>query len=139
MDIVFPLDELPSLVRKFWDIYGNKRVFALKGSMGVGKTTFVRTLMDHLGVADPVSSPTYSIVNHYITLLGRDCYHLDLYRVSGMGEAMELGVDELIEGNSICFIEWPEIVTSLLPSDTVWIDFFTVDENQRRLKVTEAG
>jgi tRNA threonylcarbamoyladenosine biosynthesis protein TsaE len=139
MDIVFSLDKLPSLVQNFWDAYGSRSIFALKGSMGAGKTTFVRALMDHLGVADQVSSPTYSIVNHYITSGGRDCYHLDLYRISGMEEALDLGMDELVDGNGICFIEWPEIVASLLPSDTVWLEFFTVNGNQRRLKVTEPG
>ncbi len=137
MDFVYTLDELKDTVKQFLDRYGNYRIVAMKGSMGAGKTTFVSALAGYLGVKDPVSSPTYSIINQYRTATDGDFYHLDLYRLSRKEEAIDLGIEELLDSASFCFIEWPELIASLLPSDTLWLEIIPVSEHQRMLKVTE--
>jgi tRNA threonylcarbamoyladenosine biosynthesis protein TsaE len=138
MDSLFTLDQLPKIAAAFWDHYGDHHVFAFKGGMGAGKTTFIHAIADYLKIRDAVSSPTFSIINHYITGEGRDCYHLDLYRLSNQQEALDLDVEELLSDSAICFIEWPEIIAGILPSSTVWLEIIPVDHLQRRLKVTQA-
>jgi tRNA threonylcarbamoyladenosine biosynthesis protein TsaE len=138
MDILFTSDQLSAITKAFWNQYGDHHVFALKGGMGAGKTTFVHALAEHLHISDPVSSPTFSVINHYVTAEGRDCYHLDLYRLSNAQEAINLGVEDLLFEQGICFIEWPDIIADLLPPETIWIEIIPVDHLQRRLKVTQA-
>ena len=138
MDVQFTLDQLPAVAKAIWDQYGDHHVFAFKGGMGAGKTTFVHALAEHLQISDAVSSPTFSVINHYVTAEGRDCYHLDLYRLSNTQEAIDLGVEDLLFGEGICFIEWPDIIADVLPDNTLWVEIIPVDQLQRRLKVTQA-
>lgn len=133
---VFSLAEIDEAVALFWKNYGHHRIFALSGTMGVGKTTWVHALCRLLGVKDAVSSPTFSLINHYCSESGTDIYHLDLYRLSTCEEAMDAGVGELLESSSICLIEWPEIIQKELPSNTLWINFEIVSAQQRSLKVS---
>lgn len=137
MDLVFSSAELGATVKQFWERYGKYRIFALSGEMGAGKTTFISMLAHHLGVMDAVSSPTYSIINHYRTVAGADLYHFDLYRISGVEEAIDLGIEDILQQGAICFIEWPEIIATILPSDTLWMEIIPVNETQRTLKVIE--
>ena len=139
LEFIFSLNTLSVAAKQFWEAYGGNRIFALKGGMGTGKTTFIHALADYLGVQDPVSSPTYSIINHYVTSGKNNFYHLDLYRLSGLQEALDLGVEEILYGDGIIFIEWPEIMISLLPAETLWLEITSVASNERRLKVIEAG
>jgi tRNA threonylcarbamoyladenosine biosynthesis protein TsaE len=135
MDIRFTLDQLPQVVQQFWDTYGSRRIFAFDGAMGAGKTTFVHSLCEMLGVMDPVSSPTFSIINQYKTAEGKDFFHVDLYRIKDEEEAIAVGMEELIYGGEICFIEWPRIIKNLLPDDTCWIALNALSENERQLLV----
>jgi len=139
MEQIFSLDQLEETVRVFWSHYGHQRIFAFRGTMGAGKTTFVHSLAQYLGVKDAVSSPTFSIINEYLTDRGERIYHADLYRIKDWQEAEEIGLDELLHSGSVFFIEWPERIASLLPSDTVWTDISTVSSGQRMIKVSEAG
>ncbi|RZK60690.1 MAG: tRNA (adenosine(37)-N6)-threonylcarbamoyltransferase complex ATPase subunit type 1 TsaE, partial [Pedobacter sp.] len=83
-----------------------------------------------VGVTDVVSSPTYSIVNEYANLNG-PVYHFDFYRIKNIQEAYDLGYEEYFYGGGICLIEWPELVTELLPENLVRVDISIVDDNQR--------
>lgn len=98
---------------------GDKRVVALFGEMGAGKTTFVRYLCQHLGVVDTVQSPTFSIINEYHTPCGDPVYHFDFYRIRKTEEVYDIGYEDYIYSGFWCFIEWPGLVDELLPADTV--------------------
>jgi tRNA threonylcarbamoyladenosine biosynthesis protein TsaE len=136
MELRFSIDQLPAVVAKFWQTYGNRKVFALQGSMGAGKTTFVHALCDLLGVEDPVSSPTFSIINQYQTAADKPFYHVDLYRLKDIDEALSIGIEELIYSGQLCFIEWPGLIKDLLPDGTCWIDMTALSGNERLLKVS---
>ncbi|MDR3128899.1 MAG: tRNA (adenosine(37)-N6)-threonylcarbamoyltransferase complex ATPase subunit type 1 TsaE [Tannerellaceae bacterium] len=98
------------------------RVLAFYGEMGSGKTTTIRALCKHWGIEDTVNSPTFSLINEYrIEATGEAVYHFDFYRVADSTEAERLGVTDFFYSGSLCLIEWPEKVSSLLPSDTVSI------------------
>lgn len=113
------LEELRGVADAFIMKYPESGVFALKGEMAAGKTTFVRAVCKALKLED-ASSPTFSLVNHYEN--GKSSvYHFDLYRLKNIEEALDFGIEEYLDRRAYLFIEWPEIVQSLLPEHTVEI------------------
>lgn len=110
---------------------GNETVFLFDAQMGAGKTTFIKQLCLALGVTDTMSSPTYSIVNEYITSSGKKIYHFDLYRVRSKEELFDMGFyDYLVSGNYV-FIEWPELSEDFL--DTYLRIIIKLEGNNRYL------
>ncbi|MFI5148423.1 MAG: tRNA (adenosine(37)-N6)-threonylcarbamoyltransferase complex ATPase subunit type 1 TsaE [Bacteroidia bacterium] len=114
--------ELPELAKKLLLLFPTRRVFALRGPMGAGKTTFIKALCKELGAEDQTSSPSFSIVNEYKAGSGKKFYHFDFYRISNEKEASDMGLEEYLESGSYCFIEWPEKAGGLLPETCLYID-----------------
>ena len=108
--------------------------FLFFGEMGVGKTTLIKALSLRLGVQDIVSSPTFSIVNEYITEKKEKIYHFDFYRINDEGEAFDLGYEEYFFSSSFCFVEWPEKVPNLIEDNMVKI-FMHTEKEKRVIKV----
>lgn len=135
MDITYSLHDLHSVVSRFWNEYGSRKVFAFYGMMGVGKTTFIRELCSHLGVKETVSSPTYALINEYVGEQGLSIYHADFYRLSNEQSAHDAGAGEIMNGNAICFIEWPQVLETELPVDAVHLFFEILNQDTRKLKV----
>ncbi len=113
------------------------RVYALHGQMGAGKTTFMKALMQEMGVEDVVNSPTFAIVNVYSDADGNDIYHFDCYRLKSLREAFDMGTEDYLNSGSYCFIEWPDIIADLLPDNTVHISFTVNDKDSRTLVVEQ--
>jgi tRNA threonylcarbamoyladenosine biosynthesis protein TsaE len=100
----------------------DNKIFAFEGNMGAGKTTFIKAICEELGVEDVINSPTFSIVNEYrSSITGGLIYHFDFYRINKASEAQEIGIDDYIYSGALCLIEWPEIVKTLLPANTVFV------------------
>lgn len=97
------------------------KIILLKGNLGAGKTTFTQFLLQQLNCKDEVNSPTYSIVNEYITPKGK-VFHFDLYRINDIEELYDIGMDEYLERGFLSIIEWPEIYEEELSS----IDFHEI-------------
>lgn len=120
-------------------IYPQRRVYALHGQMGAGKTTLVRTLLKQMGVEDVVNSPTFAIVNVYErqndTDSVEDLYHFDCYRLKTIQEALDLGAEEYLYSGRYCFIEWPEMIDEILPEETVEVEIIVNDDGQRLLRI----
>ena len=107
-------------------------VFAFNGQMGAGKTTFIKALCEALGVSEPVTSPTFAIVNEYRSdETGELIYHFDFYRIKKLEEAYDMGCEDYFYSGAVCLIEWPELVEDLLPGNTVWVDI-KVNEDETR-------
>ncbi len=111
-------------------------VFLLHGELGAGKTTFVKSVCAYLGVKDLVDSPTFSIVNRYdYTLAGKKkhVYHLDLYRIKSIEEALDLGIYEILDSKEWVFVEWPAIIEPILDGDECQIKLQETSNNHRKL------
>jgi tRNA threonylcarbamoyladenosine biosynthesis protein TsaE len=89
-------------------------ILLLKGELGTGKTTLAKALCNRLGYDGEVTSPTYAIINEYLTNDGRIIFHMDLYRIQHLEELQDLGFIEYIESGQYCIIEWPEIAEGLI-------------------------
>ena len=114
------IDELPNAVKQFIEAMGDRTVFAFRGEMGAGKTTFITELCRQLGVEDIANSPSFSIINEYRSETTAELiYHFDFYRIESEEEAFDLGTEDYFDSGALCFIEWPERIENLLPGDTV--------------------
>ena len=115
----YTADTVASLPRIAADILAlckDCKVLLFYGDMGAGKTTLINALCVSLQVVDSTSSPTYSLVNEYLTSGGETVYHFDFYRIKNEHEAFDIGVEEYFFSGNYCFIEWPEKISNLLPS-----------------------
>jgi tRNA threonylcarbamoyladenosine biosynthesis protein TsaE len=136
MEITFTLDNIQVAAQQFLQAIQNKKVIALHGPMGAGKTTFVQAMCQVLQVTSNISSPTFSIINTYSTIDKNTVYHLDLYRLKSETEAIQAGVEDCLYSRNICLVEWPEITPNLFPEDTVHCYLEVVGPLERKLVVS---
>ena len=123
------LSSIREAAREFIDLIGDHKVFAFYGSMGAGKTTFVKAICEELGVDDVITSPTFAIVNEYTgdtSLTSNKIFHFDFYRIKKLEEVYDMGYEDYFYSGDLCFIEWPELIEDLLPDDAVKV---TIREN----------
>lgn len=125
------LQALPEISERFIEALGSNKMIAFHGEMGAGKTTFINGLLQHMGIDDHASSPTFSIVNEYFSPNFGKVYHFDFYRIDDEMEALDIGVEEIFEEETWCFMEWPEKIDNLIPENCVSV-CITV-ENERRI------
>lgn len=96
------------------------QVFSLIGDLGVGKTVFTQGFAEGLGITEPISSPTFTIIQEYES--GRlPLYHFDVYRIADPEEMYEVGFDDYIEGDGVCLIEWANLISDILPKQLIRI------------------
>lgn len=113
-------------------------VVALVGNLGAGKTRFVQAAAEGLGVEDvPVNSPTFVLIHEYEGRL--PVYHFDTYRLRDIDEFLELGADEYMAGDGVCFIEWADRMEEVLPRDRLTVTFEITGEQSRRIEITAGG
>jgi tRNA threonylcarbamoyladenosine biosynthesis protein TsaE len=118
---IFTLKQLPEIAGKLIEDNPQFRIFAFYGKMGVGKTTLIKAICDHLKSTDVVGSPTFSIINQYLTQDNQTLYHFDFYRLKKLEEAYDLGYEDYFFSGDYCFLEWPEKIDALLPEKTLRI------------------
>ena len=138
--IVVPtLAHLPAAARQLHAAIAQAdcRVIALEGEMGAGKTTLIRALAQHLGVADEVSSPTFALVNEYRDGDNKPVFHFDFYRIDSIDEAVRIGASEYLDSGYLCLVEWPARVAELLPTPRleVRIDVLSAEAREIHLKI----
>ena len=129
------LNDLDRAAREFVGTMNDATVYAFHGDMGAGKTTFIAALTHALGVEDDVSnSPSFSLINEYRSDTTAELiYHFDLYRIESMAEAIDIGVEDYFDSGALCLIEWPDVVSDLLPDDTVDVKITVNDDQSRTL------
>jgi tRNA threonylcarbamoyladenosine biosynthesis protein TsaE len=132
--IVSNIKKLPLAIRDIQENYPKNRVFLLYGNLGAGKTTFVKTWCALLGAARTATSPTFSLINEYPYHDGI-IYHADLYRLKNTSEAIDIGIEEYMYSGNYCFIEWAQVVETLVPEDTVRISIEILPKKARKLVI----
>lgn len=109
-------------------------IFLLEGNLGAGKTTLVQKVCELLHSGDEVVSPTFSLINPYQTDKGT-FYHMDMYRIKSREEAIDFGIEEYLWEDNFCFIEWPQIITELLPEKFVQIRISLQPDESRLIHI----
>ena len=130
------INELPDAARRLLDFSRGERVFLFEGEMGAGKTTFIKSICDELGVDDAASSPTYSIVNEYNSPVGK-VFHFDFFRIKSEIEAYDLGFEEYAYSGNYCFIEWPERIKGLWPESYIKVIMEQTNDNLRTIQLSK--
>ncbi|MBQ3038729.1 MAG: tRNA (adenosine(37)-N6)-threonylcarbamoyltransferase complex ATPase subunit type 1 TsaE [Clostridia bacterium] len=128
--------ETENIARAFSKELKSGDVLCLNGDLGVGKTAFVQGLVKALGVNEPISSPTFTIVNCYEGTL--PIYHFDVYRIDDSDEMYEIGFEEYVYGNGISIIEWSEKIADILPENRYEIEIckdYSIHEDFRTISI----
>ena len=109
--------------------------YALTGDLGTGKTVFTAGFARGLGIEGYVDSPTFTIVNEYRAVDGDNIFHFDFYRIDSLKEAVDIGFEEYLYSGSLCLIEWPEKVESLLPEETLNVKITATGDDSRIIEI----
>ena len=137
----FSAAETHALGKKIGETAKPGDVYTLVGDLGVGKTVFTQGIADGLGITEPVSSPTFTIVQVYEE--GRmPFYHFDVYRIGDPEEMDEIGYEDYFYGDGVCLVEWAGLIKELMPVNTKWITIEKDPEKgfaYRRITVEEGG
>lgn len=132
----FTEDELPKVAEELLRYFPKNKIFLFHGNLGSGKTSLIKALCALMDVKDHVNSPTYGLVNVYESPTHGRIHHFDLYRLKSESEALDIGIDEYFDENAFCFVEWPELIVSLLPENYVDIQMRIVD-NHRAIRAQQ--
>lgn len=129
------VDELGQVSDYLISLRDESDIIAFYGPMGAGKTTLIKNLCHKMGVTDEVNSPTFAIVNEYVTLDGESVYHFDFYRIKKLEEVYDIGYDNYFYSGNLCLLEWPEMIDPLMPDRFIRVDIALGDTDDSR-KIT---
>lgn len=127
------VDELTTAAQTLLNVAPIK-TWIIHGKMGAGKTTLIKALCKSMGVVSLVNSPTFSIVNEYVTRQGEKVFHFDFYRLKSSSEALDIGVEEYLDSGHYCFIEWGERIEALLPARNITVQIKLASADTRYIE-----
>jgi tRNA threonylcarbamoyladenosine biosynthesis protein TsaE len=132
---LYKLNEISGAADWVISTAGEVKTWLFVGEMGSGKTTLIKTICQALGAEGDFSSPTYSLANEY-PIPGGKIFHLDLYRLRSIGEAIDIGIEDYLLGGSYCFVEWPQLIMPLLKKEEfITINITFISENERKITI----
>ena len=134
MEITYHISQIDKVAEHLWRVYKDKKIWAFYAPMGAGKTTLIKELCNKvLGCRDVVSSPTFAIVNEYVSPQEGNIFHMDWYRLADEQELVAAGVEETLNSGDRCFVEWPERAPLLLPKDALLLQIDILPADERRV------
>ena len=133
--IIKNLDHMKSFAEKIGENIFPGFLLCLEGDLGAGKTTFTKYFGASMGITDIINSPTFTILKVYVGKI--DLYHMDVYRLSGIG--MDYELEEFIYGDGVCVIEWYKNINESIPKEKLVIEIEIIDLNKRLLKIEGIG
>ena len=129
------LEKVPAAAKQIIEIIGDNRIVLLRGDLGAGKTTLTQQIVTTLGHTGSTSSPTYSLINEYEGSNG-PIYHMDLYRLNDIDEAYDIGLEDYLFSGYYCFIEWPNLLMSMIEGEPyVEIKIEHMEEGARKVEI----
>ncbi|MEO6639057.1 MAG: tRNA (adenosine(37)-N6)-threonylcarbamoyltransferase complex ATPase subunit type 1 TsaE [Ginsengibacter sp.] len=135
MEISYTLSGIEDAAIKVLSLSPDIKIFTFTGELGAGKTTFIKEMCRQLGVSEPVTSPTYSIIQEYETVDRSRIFHMDFYRVNGLQEAIDTGAAEIIATGDFCLVEWPDKIEELLPENIIALNIAISGPEERKMVV----
>ena len=132
--VVNCVSELERAATSLLELINDKTIVCFYAEMGVGKTTLIKEICKKLGVEDVLSSPTFSIINEYLTDNDESVYHFDFYRIEKEEEAFDIGYEEYFYQGNLCLIEWPEKISSIIPKNIIKVQI-TRNNEQRIIEI----
>ena len=111
-------------------------IYLLHGDLGVGKTVFTKGFAEGLGIEEPITSPTFTLIQEYME--GRlPFYHFDVYRIGDVEEMDEIGYEDYFYGDGVCLIEWANLIEELLPGNTVKVTIEEIENGERKVTLEQ--
>ena len=129
------IDQLKDVAQQIIPQLKPGTVVCFRGEMGTGKTTFIKVLLQEMGVRENIDSPTFALVNEYELPDKTLVFHFDLYRINSPQEALDIGFEEYLDRDALCLIEWPDVVGDFLPEDRVEVSIED-NGNYREVKIS---
>ena len=133
------VDSTYKIAQDFAQTLKNGDIVAFEGGLGAGKTHFTKGIAKGLGIEDSVTSPTFTLINHYQTENEtssiKNLYHFDMYRINGYDDFASTGFHDYLEENGIIIIEWSENIKNYLPRNIIKIELEIINENTRGIKI----
>ncbi len=131
------LQEIDQAAKQLLDYAADRKKITFVGEIGAGKTTFIKAIAKEIGVETEVTSPTFSLINEYeYQKVEKQCayvYHIDLYRLRTIQEAMDIGIEDYLYDQHYCFIEWPQLIEPILPDDVVQVFIEALEDSSRKV------
>jgi tRNA threonylcarbamoyladenosine biosynthesis protein TsaE len=137
LSFLYTLSHIGAAATRIISHAGDRKIWLLTGDMGAGKTTLIKAISLALGAAGDFSSPTYSIANEYaLGNSSKKIFHLDLYRLKSLQEAMDIGIEDYLFGGGYCLVEWPQLIMPLLrPKEFITIHLTSISEIERKVSI----
>jgi len=134
--VKYSLNNIDEISQLIIDKIKTIKTILLRGELGSGKTTLVKSVLKRMGVNESVTSPTFSIINEY-DFAGNIIYHFDLYRIENIKELDIIGFEDYIYSQNTCFIEWPEILLNRINLKYLDIEIRCLGEDKREIIINE--
>jgi len=134
--IIKDIYELDIVANYILEISKLSKLFYLKGDLGAGKTTLVQHICNKLNTTDKVVSPSFALINIYNSN-DNEIYHIDLYRIKDLEEAIDLGIEDYIYNDNYCFVEWADIIKPISPEIYFEIEIKILNKNSRQIVITK--
>ncbi|WP_443736901.1 tRNA (adenosine(37)-N6)-threonylcarbamoyltransferase complex ATPase subunit type 1 TsaE [Treponema sp.] len=132
--ITHSAQETVNLGEKIGSLLKSGDVIAMTGTLAAGKTTITKGIAKALGITDVVTSPTFCLISEYEGTK-MPLYHMDVYRLDGPEDFINLGVEDMLDGDGVCIVEWSEKVSSELPKRTIKIEITPLEDGSRQIKI----
>ncbi len=130
-------DQLPIAAKQILDYIGDIKIVLLYGGLGAGKTSLTQEIASLLGISGSTSSPTYTLINEYQGTQGT-MYHMDLYRIHDLDEALNIGIEDYLFSGNYCFVEWPDLIHILVEEESyVELYISVLEDNSRAITLTK--
>ena len=134
MELVYAENDIQNVAKIILE-NSHSKFFAFYAPMGAGKTTLIKEICSKLNIEGDTNSPTFSIVNEYVSPDGESIYHFDFYRIRKIEEVFDIGFEEYLYSGSKIFMEWPELIDPILPSKYISVRINEEEDQSRTVKL----